>query len=639
VLEARDLLSTYTLGPLIQVSGTSLLAGSPLENIALTNSESEPQLAVDPSNPNHLVGIWHQDTRLDDGSFLGVVTGASFDGGKTWRLTLLPGTEQATGGSLPDGGDPWVSFAPNGDVYASVLAYDTPGGFDTTARSQILVSKSTDGGLSWGAPTVVIDDVPQPPNIAIFNDKDSLTADPFDARFAYDAWDRLQVPPGLIGGKGVLTLARTTDGGRTWEPARAIYDPGTNHAVQAPQIVVMPDHSLRLFFSELTLTVTPDGNVDLKDSLKVMRSADHGQTWSQPVEIAQMKGIPVTDPDNGTFIQTNSSPGEGLVIPIFDVAVDPHNGNLYTVWEDARSNGGRYNRIAFSESTDGGRTWSDPIPINQTPSNIPVEDRSAFIPSVAVAGDGTVAVTYYDFRSNEAGPGLPTDYWAVFGTPAGGRGLADPRAWGHELRLTNHPANLELTDTFNTLFVGDYQGLSAVGNDFLALFGQAVSADDPSSIFFRRIRAAVGQDDRRKDGPGGRLELAVPDGQGVEPQLRISDVSHKEGDRGATAFTFVVTLSAASDQAVTVNYATADGTAHARFDHGGIDYLPAAGTLTFAPGETVKTITVEVFGDTLKERDETFFVNLSDPVNAVLADGQGLGTILDDGDKVVFGWV
>jgi hypothetical protein len=492
-LESRNLLSGYTLDPLVQVSGASLLAGSPLEGITLANSESEPQLAVDPRNPDHLVGLWHQDIRLDIDSFLGVVAGASFDGGKHWQLTVLPGTEEATGGFLPGGGDPWVSFAPNGDVYASVLAYDVPGGFDTAVRSQILVSQSTDGGLSWGAPTVVIDDVPQRPNIAIFNDKDSITADPNDPRFAYDAWDRIQVPPGLIGGKGVLTFARTTDDGQTWEPARAIYDPGTNHAVQAPQIIVMPDRSLRLFFSELTLTVTPKGDVKNKDTLKVMSSTDHGQTWSAPVAIAAMKGVEVFDPDNGTFVTTNSSPGEGIVIPIFDVAVDPHNGNLYTVWEDGRFNGGQYNRIAFSQSTDGGRTWSDPVPLNQTPTSVPAADRSAFIPSIAVAADGTVAVTYYDFRANDAAPGLPTDYWVVFGTPAGGKGLAGPRAWGNELRLSDHPANLELTDTFDSLFVGDYQGLSAVGNDFLALFGQAVSSDDPSSIFFRRIVGTPGE--------------------------------------------------------------------------------------------------------------------------------------------------
>ena len=77
---------------------------------------------------------------------------------------------------------------------------------------------------------------------------------------------------------------------------------------------------------------------------------------------------------------------------------------------------------------------------------------------------------------------------------------------------------------------------------------------------------------------------------------------------------------------MTVNYATANGTATRRRDY----TAAAAGTLTFAPGETTKTVTVAVNGDTLDEADETFTVNLSAATNATIADGQGVGTITDD---------
>src|SRR5262249_36379119 len=76
---------------------------------------------------------------------------------------------------------------------------------------------------------------------------------------------------------------------------------------------------------------------------------------------------------------------------------------------------------------------------------------------------------------------------------------------------------------------------------------------------------------------------------------------------------------------VTVQYATADGTASA-----GSDYQATSGTLTFAPGETSKTIAVSVIGDIIDESDETFSVNLSAPANAVLGNSQRIGTILDD---------
>jgi Calx-beta domain/FG-GAP-like repeat/FG-GAP repeat len=111
----------------------------------------------------------------------------------------------------------------------------------------------------------------------------------------------------------------------------------------------------------------------------------------------------------------------------------------------------------------------------------------------------------------------------------------------------------------------------------------------------------------------------------LPPSLRIDDISVTEGNTGTRDATFTVTLSFASTEPVTVAYATADGSATA-----GSDYRAASGTLTFAPGETSKTITVLVNGDRLGEPNETFFVNLSSPTNAVIADGQGQGTIVDD---------
>jgi hypothetical protein len=111
------------------------------------------------------------------------------------------------------------------------------------------------------------------------------------------------------------------------------------------------------------------------------------------------------------------------------------------------------------------------------------------------------------------------------------------------------------------------------------------------------------------------------------PSLTIGDVSLTEGNLGTTDATFTVTLSAASGLPVTVDYETADGTAKNLSDFTGIN-----GTLTFAPGETTKTITVAVKGDTLNEINENFFVNLKNPSNAIIADNQGIGTINNDDD-------
>jgi CSLREA domain-containing protein len=109
------------------------------------------------------------------------------------------------------------------------------------------------------------------------------------------------------------------------------------------------------------------------------------------------------------------------------------------------------------------------------------------------------------------------------------------------------------------------------------------------------------------------------------PTLSIGDATVTEGIAGTVNATFTVTLSAVSSRAVTVNFATAGGTAAAP-----ADFAANSGTLTFAPGETSKTIIVAVAGDGLDEANETFNVNLTAPVNATIADGIGVGTITDD---------
>jgi DNA-binding beta-propeller fold protein YncE len=122
-----------------------------------------------------------------------------------------------------------------------------------------------------------------------------------------------------------------------------------------------------------------------------------------------------------------------------------------------------------------------------------------------------------------------------------------------------------------------------------------------------------------------RIEVYDLHTQAPLPTVSVGDVSVAEGNSGTTPAVFRVTLSAPSAQTVAVGYATADGTATAPSD-----YTAASGTLTFAPGETAKTVSVSVNGDTTLEPDETFALNLSNPVNATVADGQGIGTILND---------
>src|SRR6185295_15479606 len=108
--------------------------------------------------------------------------------------------------------------------------------------------------------------------------------------------------------------------------------------------------------------------------------------------------------------------------------------------------------------------------------------------------------------------------------------------------------------------------------------------------------------------------------------LSIADASVVEGNAGTTPENLVVTLSPAQPIPVTVNFTTVDGTATVADN----DYLPLSGTLVFGPGETTQVVSVSVVGDLQVELDETYTVVLSNPVNATIADGTGVGTIVND---------
>jgi hypothetical protein len=143
--------------------------------------------------------------------------------------------------------------------------------------------------------------------------------------------------------------------------------------------------------------------------------------------------------------------------------------------------------------------------------------------------------------------------------------------------------------------------------------------DEPNETFTVALSSPVNATLGTSTGIG-----TITDDDGA-PSLAISDVTVTEGNTGTVNAVFTVTLSAVSGQTVTVNYATANGTASSSSD-----YTSRSGTLTFPAGTTTQTVTVPVVGDTLDEPNETFVVNLSNATNATIADSQGVGTIVDD---------
>jgi hypothetical protein len=224
--------------------------------------------------------------------------------------------------------------------------------------------------------------------------------------------------------------------------------------------------------------------------LATLRSTDRGQTWlpaGGPILGPEIKSIDPADPGIGATDPDTGVPVNEFTAAVAFAAVDQHSGALYAVWEDSRFSNGQYNSIAFSQSTDGGLTWSEPIPVNRTPNNIPPADRQAFRPSIAVAANGTIGVTYYDFRFNDASPGTRTAYWFVSLRPTMQQPATDPSNWKDEVRLTDSSFDLQAAAIFfGGEFVGDSDGLATVGNDFVATWSMPYGMDQ-GNIYFRRV--------------------------------------------------------------------------------------------------------------------------------------------------------
>jgi hypothetical protein len=454
-------LPSLSPGPLVEISNPDPLPTAP-PGFGGVNVAAEPYVAVNPTNAKNIVAVWM------DHPFVANVASVTFDGGKTWQNGPIP-VSQAEGGPYPGAGDPWLSFAPNGDLYASSVA--------------VPVNKSTDGGLTWSQPIQVVSDAKN----SLDDDKPSITADPYNPNLVYATWARKKPA------NDATVFARSTDGGRTWEPPRDIHDASGNDFNWGHQIVVLPDGTLIDAFCEGQFKNSHQG------VLTLLRSTDHGQTWSAPIRAAVQQplvdpnAVPptalVTDPDTGVLVDTH---------PMFDsLAVDRQSGMLYAVWIDARFSNFQYNGIALSTSSDGGLTWSNPIQVNHTPNTVPPIDRQAWNPTVAVAADGTVAVTYYDLRNNTAAPGALTDYWLAYCHPSAAAPATNPANWS-EVRLTDNSFNLEQAPSRTAVgfssfyFLGDYEGLAAAGNDFVAVWGMPDgSATGQESVFFRRAIAAL----------------------------------------------------------------------------------------------------------------------------------------------------
>ncbi len=257
-------------------------------------------------------------------------------------------------------------------------------------------------------------------------------------------------------------FSKTTDGGVTWSQGRIIFDPGQKNQTIGNQIVVPtagPAAGMLIDGFDLILTKGGFGKPRASFSVAVIRSSDGGATWSQPTIVSGQNFAHVTIA--GHDVRASDE------LPEF--AAGP-TGTLYAVWQDSGFSSIGTSKIALSQSTDGGLTWSAPVRVDQSPGETP-----AFTPQVYVASDGTVGVSYYDLENaTGAQPGL-TDAFIVHchSATADCTNAANWASGGETKLSTTGSFDMTTAPDAGGYFVGDYEGLSASGTTFDPFFVMA----------------------------------------------------------------------------------------------------------------------------------------------------------------------
>jgi hypothetical protein len=462
-LAATAAAGPYTIGADVKVNGGSTLTSCPFGAsddfpAAYDNTEVEPQVAVNPTNPAQITGVSQQD-RWPDGGARGLSSWRSNTGGASWgKLADVPWSA-CQGGPQRFGRvtDPWVSYDKAG------TAYFIGQPIDSAALGISAISVTSTTGSTWRPPQILIEDEG---SRFISNDKVSITGDPTRAGYAYATWLRFVHP--AEGGnspvadnrsfafRGEPMFSRTTDGGATWSVPVAMRE--SNSYFQGNQIAVAPDGTLYNVAANLFRGALAGGNATY---MSVSRSNDAGLHWSSPVQIAPIRTAQLFVPDDNTPIRAED------YIP--DIAISPTNGDIYVVWSDGL--GTPINKVVMVKSTDGGRHWSGPTVVSTGGPN-----AQAYNHSIEVTAAGTVVLTYWDDRNNALGDGIATtDVWLRHSHTGAATWAAEQHLYG-PFDHYQAPMSFFAPGVPRGLFLGDYMGLETItGNNVINFFSSTVS--------------------------------------------------------------------------------------------------------------------------------------------------------------------
>jgi hypothetical protein len=411
----------------------------------------EPDIAVSPFNTKIEVAVAH-DCRFATGGAVDIFYAWTHDDGAHWQQSRLPGLTRAVGGTYDRASDPVVAFGSDGSVYVSSLV------FDVTCPTAVAVSRSTDGGATFGMPVLA-----QHSNTcAVSDDKNWLVTDtqpnsPFFGR-VYQFWTEF-----LANGSSPQVVRWSDDHGQHWSSTHVL---APKVFAQNSQPFVQPDGAITdtyLFAGHALGNSIKQGilsngtNAGSGVSIVAQTSFDGGATWTKPAVVARNIG--------------GGPAGIRCCLPMMNG--DHATGRMFQVWN---ANGpGVLDAVEMSSSTDGGQHWSSPMQVTQ--GNAP---NIQYINAAVATAAGRVFVSYGRRDLNDPNVIQQELTWS----DNGGATFATPIVLGP-------PSNLRYAAVAGGKFPGDYSGLSATPARVANAWTLASKPPSPTAAFHQVLFAAT----------------------------------------------------------------------------------------------------------------------------------------------------
>ena len=412
----------------LRVSPNIRLGDDPAELPQNLRAQAEPHIVRAPNDPDFLLAIV-QEGRTTTGGAANCGYAVSHDGGLTWRRALIPKLAKTSGGIYDVASDPVAAIDADGVAYLNTLGVRDPAPRIGTA----LVSRSTDGGATFGDPIIVY----EAPNNEFFPDKNWIAVNSFPgtptAGRVVVTFTLISNPPGSSPVRPIVR-SFSDDGGQTWSPIGFLHDPSTES--QGSQPAFLPDGKLAVSYWNFNKTPTT-----ADDFIEIVISPDGGATFDAPKFVTSTGNI-----------YDHPRIRDAVVLPSMSAS---RNGHLFLAWQATH---GGSPRIMFTKSTDQGNSWTTPIPISDNPAG-----QAVIVPAIAASPDGqTVSVSFYDARNNPDSLTKLDMYLA--------QSFDGGATWQPNIRLTPVSTDASLAPmsgsnpNFPNYMLGDYMGIAESTN-------------------------------------------------------------------------------------------------------------------------------------------------------------------------------